>query len=432
MLALLLGLALAPPPAVELRYDLRTSGFALSGPDVIVGHASDHGSRVLAVARTGGPARTILSVPVPGADSPTVSASGQRVAALIDVRHGQTTESRLYTGPPSGPLTVVNRVVTDDESKWTPYFIDVADDRLLMVESRWPSVSSDTETRASIISAAGRTPIPWASEQRRPVKIAGPYAAAVVSRRRVEVVEIATGKTVATVTGRDSGSPYGALDPDLEPDGRIAVDMASGIEIAAPGVAQRTLPNSRGLTDPHFAGDAIAAFDEAHQGLVLLGPDGSRTMLGPRSRNQYHLDADADGVVWDFNGCLRSAPFGASAPPAGGAECPRTEVALFPGRKVPRAKLRGTTARIPVQCVTAPHGRCRGKLLVRPDPGEPVIARATFNLPVSRHSRPVAVRVPARDARWYRTHGGSARAQAIIEGDPTTPADVPYGSIFYL
>jgi hypothetical protein len=430
MLALLLSLALAPPPAVELRYDLGTNGFALSGPDVIVGHASDHGSRVIAIPRTGGPARTILSVPGPGADSPTLAASGQRVAALIDVHDGQSSESRLYTGPPSGPLTVVNRVVTDGESKWTPYFIDVADDRLLMVESRVPSVSSGTESRAWIISAGGRTPIPWASEQRRPVRIAGPYAAAVVSRRRVEVVELATGKTVATVTGHESGSLFGTLDPDLKPDGRVAVDMASGIEIAAPGVPQRTLPNSRGLTDPHFAGDATAAFDEAHQALTLLGPDGSRRTLGPRSRNQYHLDADANGVVWDFNGCFRSALFDASAPAAGGAECPRTEVSLFPSRKVPRAKLRGTTARIPVQCVTAPHGRCRGKLVIRSNPG--IVARGTFNLPVSRHSRPIAVRFTAKVAKWYRMHGGSAQAQAIIEGDPTTPADVPYGSIFYL
>src|SRR4051812_8899303 len=124
MLALLLSLALALPPAVELRYDLGTNGLALSGPDVIIGAATDHGSRVIAIPRGGGPARTILSVPVPGADSATIAASGQRVAALIDVPEGRTSESRLYTGPPSGPFTVVNRVVSDDESKWTPYHID--------------------------------------------------------------------------------------------------------------------------------------------------------------------------------------------------------------------------------------------------------------------------------------------------------------------
>ena len=208
--------------------------------------------------------------------------------------------------------------------------------------------------------------------------------------------------------------------------------MASGIEIAGPGMAQRTVPNSRRLTNPHFAGVAIAAFDEAHHALALIGPDGSRKTLGPRSRNQSDLDAAADGVFWDFNGCLRYAPLGPPAPTTGQARCPQTEVALFPSRKLPRAKLRGTTVRISVQCVTARHGRCRGKLVVRSDLRGPVIARGRFNLGVARHSRSVAVRFTAKAARSYRRHGGSARAQAIVEGDPTTRADSPYGSIFYL
>ena len=421
-----------PAPAVDLRYDRGVSGIGLSGSELIIGDATDRGSRVIAVPRMGGPARTILSVPEPGAGAPTLAASGQRVAALIDVPAGQTSESRLYTGPPSGPLTVVNRVVADDESKWTPSFIDVADHRLLMVESRWPSVSSDTQSRAWIIDASGRTPIPWASEQHLPVKIAGSYAAAVVSRRQVAVVELATGKTVATVTGRDSGSGYGTFRPDLEPDGRIAVDMASGIEIAGPGMTQRTVPNSRRLTNPHFAGDAFAAFDEAHHALTLIGPDGSRTTLGPRSRHQYDLDADADGLFWDFNGCLRYAPLGASAPTTGQAGCPQTEVALFPGREVPRARLRGRTARIPVQCISAPHGRCRGRLVVRSNWGEPIIARGRFDLPVTGHSRSAAVGFTVKAARSYRKYGGGARLQAIVEGDPTTRAGVLYGTIFYL
>jgi hypothetical protein len=137
-------------------------------------------------------------------------------------------------------------------------------------------------------------------------------------------------------------------------------------------------------------------------------------------------------VFWDFNGCLRYAPLGASAPATGQAQCPQTEVTLFPSRTVPRAKLRGNTARIPVQCVTAPQGRCRGRLVVRSKAGEPVIARGRFNLPVSHHSRPTAVRFTSRYARSYRRNGGSAAVEAIIEGDPTTPTNLPYGSIFYL
>ena len=79
--------------------------------------------------------------------------------------------------------------------------------------------------------------------------------------------------------------------------------------------------------------------DESQHALTLIGPDGSPTALGPRRRKQNELDSDAAGMFWDFNARLRFAPLGASAPTTGQATCPQTEVAVFPSRKVPRAKL---------------------------------------------------------------------------------------------
>ena len=160
-------------------------------------------------------------------------------------------------------------------------------DRLLLVESI-QTISfgdddeSDTPVRASIFDGSTWTPIPWASGKRRPVQIAGPYASVVATDPyRIEVVEIATGTTVATVALRPEDT-Y-AWPSDLRPDGQVAVVALSGIEVAGPGLAQYNLPNSGRLGGARFVANTFVAFDEEHNTLNLFGPSG-QTPLGPPSR----------------------------------------------------------------------------------------------------------------------------------------------------
>jgi hypothetical protein len=109
-------LAAAPPAAgatISLRDDLRASGVALAGPDVVVmRELRNRTTQLIAVPRTGGPARTLLSVPSVQPVFETqreLSASAARVGLITEIldRRDRTVEWRVYSGPPSGPLQVV-------------------------------------------------------------------------------------------------------------------------------------------------------------------------------------------------------------------------------------------------------------------------------------------------------------------------------------
>jgi hypothetical protein len=151
--------------------------------------------------------------------------------------------------------------------------------------------------------------------------------------------------------------------------------MKSGLEIAGVGQPPSTLANSRRLAIPKFAGSGLVAFDEARNTLDLLGGDGTRSRLGPPSLIRTDVDADADGVAWLFNGCLRYAPLTRDVEPKAHGPCPGSELALW--AIGPSSKLRGNTARVSVKCVTSIAGHCKGRLVARSDYGKPIIGRGT-------------------------------------------------------
>src|SRR5689334_9552807 len=177
--ALLAALALAPAASADpitVRHDTNAQAVALAGSDVLVLSSTvKHGIRVAAVPRSGGRPRTLLKVPEAGLtfDNGALAASAQRVAVTVDIDAG-TTEHRVYSGPPSGPLKVVRATKDPDGDGWEPLNIDVDGDRLLLVEDK---ENTPGALRASILDRNGWMRIRWASSQRIPVAIAGRYAA---------------------------------------------------------------------------------------------------------------------------------------------------------------------------------------------------------------------------------------------------------------
>ena len=393
-------LAAAPPAAgetISLRDDLRASGVALAGPDALVMRELRNGTtELVALPRTGGRARTVLSVPSvqPVFEAGRgLSASDARVALIAEIvarRGGATVEWRVYSGPPSGPLQIVRRIL--EREGWEPVLVDVDGDRVLIVEA------SEDAARAYILDPAfGLVPIAWANDAVTPVAIAGAHAAVYANRpRRVAIVDLATGAEQAVVPLRREIVPPHV---DLSADGRMFVSMPDGIAMAAPGAAVQTVPRSRDLSPASFAGTGIAAFDSSGRP-VLVGVDGARTALGPPSRVLTAYAGDAHGFAWVANGCVRHAALPVTAPaPPRHDPCPTTEIGLY---LITKSKLRGRTVRVPVRCVTAPTGVCRGTVLGRDGEGSRrVVARGRFAVPVGKE-RKVLMRIERATVKRFR------------------------------
>jgi hypothetical protein len=233
----------AAPATIPLRYDRNATVVASSGPDVLVMDESFNRSmRVLAIPRTGGKPRTLLTGRGAQGDSGRLAASARRVAVTVDAKHAH----RVYTGPPSGPLKLVRRTRDPDDDTWTPGFLDVDGDRMLLVEFVPEATADDDEpdedagqVRAAIYDASGWTPIPWTSSERVPVAIAGRYAATVAFHpKRVELVDFAGGTPLYSLNGSFEGTSL-----DLLADGRIAARMQSGLQLGA--VLRREQPHGR-------------------------------------------------------------------------------------------------------------------------------------------------------------------------------------------
>jgi hypothetical protein len=194
---------------------------------------------------------------------------------------------------------------------------------------------------------------------------------------------------------------------DLASDGRIVAMSRTGLATVRPGEPPSVLPDSRELSWPHLSGGAIAA---VHDGApVLVATDGSRTGLGAPTRVLSDFTADAGGVAWIANGCVRYA--GLPAPAAPGVGCPSTEISLY---YIADSRLRGRIVRTPVNCVAAPDGVCRGTVLAKR--GGRVVGRGPFELSVGRE-RWVPIRLTrAAAARFRRERGGLLIIGARIPG----------------
>jgi hypothetical protein len=172
--------------------------------------------------------------------------------------------------------------------------------------------------------------------------------------------------------------------------GRIVAEATAGLRIT-PSV---TLPGTKGLEWPRFAGDSVVALDDGRP--VLVGDDGSRTPLGEPSDILDDFVADARGAAWIANGCVRhTAPLHSDGP------CPSTEIGLY---GIADARLRGRRVHAPVKCVTAPGGRCRGTLLARR--GGRIVGRGRFALPVGVERR-VSIVLTRSEAAYQRRVDGT-------------------------
>jgi hypothetical protein len=406
LLAAPAGAAAAP---LSLRDDTRVTHVALAGSSVeLLRDRPDGSAQLLTMPRTGGPARSLLTVRGAGrtwTSEFSLSASPTRVAAFFELRdkHDRTTEWRVYGGPPAGPLQLLRRIPAN--TGFEPFVVDVDGDRTLLLEIKPvgqddAAAANDDFTRAEVFDPSfGTVPIAWASERAAPIGIAGAYAAAeLAAPRRLAAVDLATGAERAAVALPQAPSTP-ELPGDVAADGRVVAATEAGIAVASPGVPAATLPGTLGMTSPRFAGTDVVAVRDGQP--VVIAPDGSISAEPPPSSAFTELSGDATGVAWLANGCVRVAAFGTPGGGAAGADaCPTTEIGL---PYIASSKLRGNRVRASMKCVSAPHGRCRGTLLGRL--GKRVYASGRFSVPVGKQ-----VRVPMRV-----TAAGIARLKAKNE-----------------
>lgn len=423
LIAALAGLVLAVPASgapLGVYDDPAATGVALAGPDVIVQRHTRAGlAQVLAVPRAGGPARTLLSVR-PGYETLErwgLAASAARVGAIVvrENANGNELEWRVYSGPPAGPLQLVQRTPNRGPDTWIPVRVDVDGDRLLLLE--FTDDGSNRIRARTLDSASGFVPVPWARPSLVPIAIAGEFAAvAAAGPRRLAVTELATGAERATLT-----VDWSAPDLDVGADGRIVAATETGILAARPGEPARALPGTRGFTQPRVAGDAVAAVDGEVVGQnlagvgtpMLLRADGSRAALGAVSHLLVDLAADVTGAAWVANGCVRYAAI--AGPPVTAAApdpCPSAEVSLY---AIAASKLRGRFVQTPVRCIAAATPTCRGTVVARL--GGRIVGTGRFSVPAGKQGE-VRIRLTAGVAARFRREdgGGLVIGARVVDG----------------
>lgn len=372
LLATVLVTLIVAPAAgasIGLRDDLAAAAVAFAGDEVLVVRTPESGRvRLHAVPRAGGPARSLLTVSAPRAAASadvSLAASDQRVALIVGMRDrlGANLDWRIYSGPPSGPLRLVRRRRAGDRS-WFPFIVDVEGDQALIVDVR---EAGRGRVRASLLGPGGFAPIPWVRDTFAPAAISGGQAAVYTQRPNgLVVADLATGAVQSTLDVYPS-----QLEAFDFAAGRLVAEATEGLRIT-PSV---TLPGTKGLDWPRFAGDAVVALDEGRP--VLVSGDGSRTALGEPSDILDDLVADARGAAWIANGCVRYAELAVPVPAQPDDPCPSTEIGLY---AIADARLKGRRVHAPVKCVTAPGGSCRGTLIARR--GGRIVGRGRFALPV--------------------------------------------------
>ena len=383
------------------------SAMALAGPDaVVLRQASAERSQLVAVPRGGGKPQTVLTVErmnlVFEDESRRLAASAGRVALIAEIEDAKdrTVEWRVYSGPPRGPFGVVRSLPVREA--WVPALVDVDGDRLLIVEAR---PEPDGPIRAFLLdSVAGLVPIPWARASALPIEISGGFAAAsMAGPNRVAVLDLATGAELVTIplSDRERGA-----DLSLAPDGRVAVATQAGVTVAAPGAAARLLPGTKGLKRVHLAGATLTGIDKTGRAVALPVGGGRMTTLGPPTNVFVDAVGDASGYAWIANGCAHVATLPASSAPRRSSDpCPTTEIAYA---YIASTRLRGRTITVPVGCVAAPRGVCRGTAIARIFEGDgKAAATGRFAIPVGK-SREVKLRVTRAALAVFRREGSGS------------------------
>lgn len=415
-------LAVAPVTSaadVALRDAPRAQDVAVAGGAVLVaGAGTNRGIAVDAVALDDGSVRRVLRVPSRsrGWDAElTLAASFEQIGLIAELsdRRGNVREWRVYAGPPNGPVRLVRRARGERRGTWVPFVLDADGPRLMVTEFEWRR-----ERVRSVILQPGLPParVALPGDRSAALAIAGERVALVSSTRRdgggaADRVTIADWRT--GLAGAPLAIAHAAVfdEPrplDLAADGRVALATNGTVSLAAPGGSLQDVAGGAFRSSPVFAGSGIAAIEwgESDRRAVLIDPgSGAAQPLGERSGILERLAADADGVAWLANGCVRYAAI-AGPPPTGPPRdpCPTAEVALIETA----SRLRGRTARVRVRCVRARGNVCRGTAIVRRAriAGKgPVVARGAFIMPVGGyqpvdvHFTPSGLRIVRRTLR---------------------------------
>ena len=380
------------------------AAMALAGPDaVVLRQVIGKPSQLVAVPRTGGRPQTVLTVErmnlVFENESRRLAASAARVALIAEIEDARdrTVEWRVYSGPPHGPIGVVRALPVREA--WVPTLVDVDGDRVLIVEAR---PESDGPIRAFVFdSTAGLIAIPWAKASALPIELSGGFAAAsMAGPNRAAVLDLATGAELVTVPLADNER---GTDLSLAPDGRVAVATRAGVIVAGPGAAARLVPGTKGLHRVHLTGQTLSGIDKAGRAVALPVGGGPLAPLGLPTYVFVDAAGDASGYAWISNGCAHVATLPVStAPPPAGDPCPTTEISYA---YIASTTLRGRTITVPVGCVTAPDGVCRGTAIARISEGDgKAAATGRFAVRVGK-SRTVKLRVTDAALREFRREG---------------------------
>jgi hypothetical protein len=392
----LLAAALAAAPAsasgpVALMTSENTQSIAVAGPDLIVSRNGPLGTlRVDAFPTAGGPARSLLRTAPRGEDADAytaVAASPQRVAlvTLLISPQGEFTE-QLFSGPPTGPLTLVEQV--RESSGWGPDAVAVDGARLLVLEGKRDA----NRLRLFVPGAAPRV-----------VRLAKPLTGAFAfagdrlafeTDESIVLADLATGSRLRFVRTDLS------FNLDVAADGRIVADGDDvGVFTVMPSGLRQGVPDGEFLENPRFAGDAIAAIEETAAETdrpVVLTPGAIHPRaVGLPSSVIEVMDADAAGMAWIANGCVLYAPIDAVAPaepPPG--PCARAEMDV----ETVSSTLRGRTLRLVAHCIAATAAGCDGTVTVH-EPG--IVGRGAVHVAPGKRAR-FTVRFKRRSARRLR------------------------------
>jgi hypothetical protein len=412
LVATLLLAPSAPASTVGVLDDPDAIAVALAGPDAIVQRQTRNTFELVAVPRGGGRPQSVLTLkPVEYTlDEPyRLAASASRVALIAEMlgRDDETTEWRVYSGPPRGPYTVIRSVPVREG--WVPAVVSVDGDRVLIVEGRQ---EPDGPIRAFLWDpVSGLVPLPWANAASVPFAIAGRYAAVLgAAPERAAVRDLATGAEVARIPlAKRVEGPSLAVTPD----GRLALaNPAEGISIVAPGGAARRLGGTKGLRNVHLAGETVTAVDRRGRA-VVVATGGTLGALGLPTTVFTHAAGDSAGYAWIANGCVWHAAIPITAGRKAGP-CPTTEIGLY---GIDASKLNGRTLLVRVRCIAAPRDVCRGTVLGRDSfstTPKAIVGRGRFAVRVGGWRRVKMTMTAATVKRWREKKFGSLLLGARI------------------